>query len=792
MNIGDIFLRVLADAAGFQADLVKKAESAGDAAGATLGQRMGAAVKANGAKIIGAALALAGAVAVKGILELQNVVADFRSETGATADEADRAKHAILEMAGRNIQPLAEVGAALAKVHTDMGLVGDKAEKTTELFLRFGRVTKVNAAQEVAAFDDILDAWNLTADKTLPIMDALIVSHQKYGGVIAEDEAALRDLAPTLLAANQTWEDGLALINLFKASGADVSTAITGIAHALKLVKSPEEFQRLIADIIATEDPFKRAEKAVALFGKGGAQLANVLKPGIAGLDAFSQSAAENTGALDKEVEVLDGTFGAWFQHLIKAAGTAIVGFGDQFGGLATVLATVGTGVGTFGRLVGPSLIRGLGSAWGKVASSPVVTKAVAFASGKAATVYLAGLLAGDAIGAALSKAWMATGARLLAAAGIQGVAAGTAFAAAAAAAIVAAPIAVLFVAIRIQGDINAQGDALKKQAAEFAKNASDVDLANAMKGVREQLDGIQIDTFDAKKNVTGVLDELIAESTRRASAVNTAVDTVGEHFQGVGATAKSSFGTVVSAAALMRERIAYNADRIKTVVKDLTATLLGEAQALISGYYDPIIAKDDLRVQKDQVNANKIALAKTKAGSAERHQAQLTLDQSKAALDQTRANLLAAGQLSAKEQKTWLSELQAKYKTATGDAKTDIGELIAKLKELKNVDAAGIKIVVTEQHKQEHKAGGGPVRAGVPYLVNENTSRSEMFVPEVNGRILNVPQIKEAYGSGSGSKGGDTYVTNNITNPEPRAAERDIGRVMRRLGGLGLVGTRR
>lgn len=42
-------------------------------------------------------------------------------------------------------------------------------------------------------------------------------------------------------------------------------------------------------------------------------------------------------------------------------------------------------------------------------------------------------------------------------------------------------------------------------------------------------------------------------------------------------------------------------------------------------------------------------------------------------------------------------------------------------------------------------RANGGPVSGGKPYLVNENTPNSEIFVPSKGGGILNVPQAKEA-----------------------------------------------
>ena len=47
------------------------------------------------------------------------------------------------------------------------------------------------------------------------------------------------------------------------------------------------------------------------------------------------------------------------------------------------------------------------------------------------------------------------------------------------------------------------------------------------------------------------------------------------------------------------------------------------------------------------------------------------------------------------------------------------------------------------EQPWDGARASGGPVAAGRPYLVNENTPRSEIFVPSTSGGILNVSQAQ-------------------------------------------------
>ena len=56
-------------------------------------------------------------------------------------------------------------------------------------------------------------------------------------------------------------------------------------------------------------------------------------------------------------------------------------------------------------------------------------------------------------------------------------------------------------------------------------------------------------------------------------------------------------------------------------------------------------------------------------------------------------------------------------------------------------------------------RASGGPVRSGSAYLVNENTPNSEVFVPSVNGAILNVAQAQAALRDQTSGSGGSVDV---------------------------------
>ena len=289
----------------------------------TRGYRIGAAI-GTGIKVVATASTALFAIAAKGAIELQNVTADFQAQTGATAAEADRAGKAINAMSGRNIQGIKEIGSALTKVHTDMGLTGDEAEAPTERFLKFARATKQDAAGAVIAFDNILDAWGLTAKDATGIMDKLIVSHQKYGGSIVENQAASRRWRPSSRRSTSTIDDGIGLLNLF-ASGLDAATGQKALNTAISNLPPGETMDQFIARLSHIEDDGARAQEAIKVFGaRAGAGARQRDPPGRRQPRGVRGLGGRGAGATVKAADAMDSTFSAQVQLKIKAVGAAI------------------------------------------------------------------------------------------------------------------------------------------------------------------------------------------------------------------------------------------------------------------------------------------------------------------------------------------------------------------------------------------------------------------------------------------------------------------------------------
>jgi hypothetical protein len=197
------------------------------------------------------------------------------------------------------------------------------------------------------------------------------------------------------------------------------------------------------------------------------------------------------------------------------------------------------------------------------------------------------------------------------------------------------------------QDKVNTQGDALLQQALDYAKGATDKDLANSIDGVQKQLDGMIFNTYDSKNKVIGVLNALIEESNRRgAIAANASTQSFRDHILDgnnmntaatvaadayiatltaqLAAQAASTEAAVSSATDLMFQNgnvkgQRYGRDIIEKYVSGATAAMAdGGLKTAVQGMYDSAIemmASSDPKV-RSAGNQTMIALSQAfKAG---------------------------------------------------------------------------------------------------------------------------------------------------------------------------------
>ncbi len=333
-----------ADGAKLTSDVTKEAGKAGDAGAKTLGQRLGKGLSL-GVTAVGTAAGAVFGIAARGAAELTDAMAKFQAETGATQEELDSARKSILELSKTNLQSFDEIASTQAKLRTDLGLTQAEAEKATNAFLKYGTATGRDATEGVAALDDILDAWNLDSSKSTEIMDKLVASHQKYGGSLTENESALNNLAPQLQALNLNVDDGISLLNLFAAGGLDASKAQFALNSAIQKLPPGTSLEEFVAHLATIEDPTRRATEAIKVFGaRGGAGLANVIRPGMKGLDDFAIGMDDAAGATERAADAIEKTPLNQLKMALRAIAAPAIEAGQSFGPLIMALSQLGGG----------------------------------------------------------------------------------------------------------------------------------------------------------------------------------------------------------------------------------------------------------------------------------------------------------------------------------------------------------------------------------------------------------------------------------------------------------------
>lgn len=349
-SIGDLTFRLVADSAGLLKDVEVEGGKAGDKAATTFTQRFGAAVK----KGIGVAAAGAFALVTKGALDLDDATRRAAASMGLAESELAALRSQVASLFAANpTKGFGEIADTIAALKTDLGLSADEAGKAAQAFLDFSKVTGQDGVSAVKGLDDVLDAWNLDATESQRIMDLLVAGHQKYGGSVTENQAALAKLAPQLQALNVGVDDGAALLNLFASTGLDASQATFALNTAVRNLKPGENLNDLIARISAIEDPTLRAQAAIEVFGaRGGVALANALRPGIDSLDDFKVRSEDAAGATSKAADVIDNSWSNRIVSAIRSVTGPLVEVGAAMGPILTSVAALNA-LGAFALLKG-------------------------------------------------------------------------------------------------------------------------------------------------------------------------------------------------------------------------------------------------------------------------------------------------------------------------------------------------------------------------------------------------------------------------------------------------------
>ncbi|HXG36517.1 MAG TPA: phage tail tape measure protein [Dehalococcoidia bacterium] len=383
-------------------------EGATDKASGKLGF-LGNSMKTLAGAGIGGALGGALGMLGKQTLELDTSMAELAAQAGLTSEQTNTLKDAVIDLHKNNLQGQSSIAGVIEGLISLQGVSADNTDEIKTLadqYLNFATATKQDAAQAVAAFDDILDAWGLTAKDAGGIMDALVLSHQQFGLSITDAEGALKTLAPAMKTLGLDINDTLAFLNMFAASGIDANTTALAFNQAVaKLSDSTEQGQSRLAKLAETmgltgdsisefmaldpaekfrflaenigkiEDPTKRAEVAIDLFGtRAGPKLAEALASSGGDLQQFEIDVTEASGAAEEAANKIENSF----TNKLKLLGHEIMGRAQELtGDFAPALMMLGN----------PAITGAIGALGGAFMTPPVGLLLILAAAGLA--IYL-------------------------------------------------------------------------------------------------------------------------------------------------------------------------------------------------------------------------------------------------------------------------------------------------------------------------------------------------------------------------------------------------------------------
>ncbi|GBD12541.1 hypothetical protein HRbin24_00549 [bacterium HR24] len=280
------------------------------------------------------------------VLQTSELMARFGAVTGASAADVRAMTGVLNDLFRSNTQGREAIAAVMEGLATLQGVSTSNAVQMRQLaqaYLDFSKVTGVDAAQAVALFDDVLDAWGLTAEDATGIMDALVESHRRFGTDVQGALDVLNRMAPSFSALGLSVNDALGYINLFATAGVNAEGTARAFNQALNvltdtsetgqqklaqlgmqiglsgdalqqfLALSPaEKFQVLTQALMSMEDPAMRAQLAIDLFGtRAGPALANALAQSGGSLAQFQVDLQSVQGATAQAADQIDSTITA-------------------------------------------------------------------------------------------------------------------------------------------------------------------------------------------------------------------------------------------------------------------------------------------------------------------------------------------------------------------------------------------------------------------------------------------------------------------------------------------------
>lgn len=275
----------------------------------------------------------------------------LRAGTGKTGAALDDLEQSFKTVAGDVTTDLETVGTTMAELAKRTKLTGDPLEELTQNVIELQELGQNVTAENVSRF---LAAWDIGAEDASDSLDMLFRTSQETGAGVEDLASLLSKNGRALQGFGFDVEDSTALLGSFEAAGLDTRKSVASLRVGLANLSQdtenvPAAFDALIASIAGAGSEAEGNKRAIEVFGsRAGPDLAAAIREGRFELKDMRDAIANGSDTIRDAREDTDD----WTDKLIRLKNQAkvIVGpigeVGFAIGGIAAGIGPAALGIG--------------------------------------------------------------------------------------------------------------------------------------------------------------------------------------------------------------------------------------------------------------------------------------------------------------------------------------------------------------------------------------------------------------------------------------------------------------
>jgi TP901 family phage tail tape measure protein len=362
VQVGEAFIKIRPDTAGFSGELTPQVQRAGvDATRALQSATVG---------LVGVSAAFAGISR-----DYNGAVREIAAGTGATGDALQDLVDSAKTVGTQVPADLRQVGSVVADLNTALGLTGRPLEDLSRQILNLNRIGQtVNTQTLTRVFGD----WGIAVEDTGDALDELFQVSQLTGPSVDRLGSLVVRYGAPLRAFGLGFQEAAVLLGNFEKAGVNTEIVMSGLRQALtRFAREQRDPQQALAETIAAiQNAGSAAEAnsiAFAAFGaEAGVDLARAIQEGRFDIDELTALLETTESTIN---EVADSTT-TWAERLsiLRNRLVGVVGpFADgasAVSGFAASLAAGALSLQALGRAVpgAAGALRALPAALGPIA----------------------------------------------------------------------------------------------------------------------------------------------------------------------------------------------------------------------------------------------------------------------------------------------------------------------------------------------------------------------------------------------------------------------------------------